>query len=76
MMEKNNIFLEVTDEVRNWLATIGYDINYGARPLKRTIQKHLVNPLAQKIVEGKFMAGAKLIAYQDERGLVNFKEDI
>jgi len=74
LMEKNNISLEVTNETRIWLATIGYDINYGARPLKRTIQKYLINPLAQKIVEGQFVSGDKIVVYQNERGLLDFEK--
>jgi ATP-dependent Clp protease ATP-binding subunit ClpB len=74
MMEKNNIFLEVREEVRKWLAAVGCDINYGARPLKRTIQRYLTNPLAQKIISKQFVPGTKFIVYQNEKGLVSFKE--
>ena len=39
------------------LVTLGYDPAYGARPLKRTIQREILNPLAMKILEGQFKEG-------------------
>ena len=47
----------VSDEAKDWLAQTGYDVTYGARPLKRVIQKYLVNPLAQEILAGNFGNG-------------------
>jgi ATP-dependent Clp protease ATP-binding subunit ClpB len=52
-----NIRLEVSDEVKYWLAEHGYDPDYGARPLKRTIQKEIQDPLALKILSGAFKPG-------------------
>jgi len=49
--------LEVSDEAKDWLANLGYDVTYGARPLKRTIQKYLVNPLSQELLAGNFLNG-------------------
>ncbi len=49
--------LEVSDEAKDWLANIGYDVTYGARPLKRTIQKYLVNPLSQELLASNFVSG-------------------
>ncbi|HEX9740049.1 MAG TPA: hypothetical protein VGA29_04680, partial [Ignavibacteriaceae bacterium] len=40
-----------------WLAKLGYDVTYGARPLKRTIQKYLINPLSQELLMGNFSNG-------------------
>jgi ATP-dependent Clp protease ATP-binding subunit ClpB len=51
------IDVELTDEARLLLGNLGYDPTYGARPLKRTIQKHLVDPLALAILEGEFREG-------------------
>lgn len=42
----------MTDRAKNKLGELGYAPSYGARPLKRVIQKHLQNPLSQKILEG------------------------
>jgi ATP-dependent Clp protease ATP-binding subunit ClpA len=41
-------FPDVFYEAKDWLAQTGYDVTYGARPLKRVIQKYIVNPLAQE----------------------------
>src|SRR5450755_2411901 len=51
------IELELTDHARTLLGNLGYDPTYGARPLKRVIQKRLVDPLALAILEGRFAAG-------------------
>jgi ATP-dependent Clp protease ATP-binding subunit ClpB len=52
-----NLHLEVTDEAKDRLAEEGYDPVYGARPLKRTIQRLLQDPLAMRILEGEFHEG-------------------
>jgi ATP-dependent Clp protease ATP-binding subunit ClpB len=49
--------LELTDEARTLIGNLGYDPTYGARPLKRVIQKRLVDPLALAMLEGRFVAG-------------------
>ena len=51
------IEVELSDEARVLLGNLGYDPTYGARPLKRTIQKHLIDPLALAILEGDFREG-------------------
>ncbi len=53
-LEENGLSLELTDAAKEKLASIGYDPLYGARPLKRAIQKHIEDPLAEKILEGDF----------------------
>jgi ATP-dependent Clp protease ATP-binding subunit ClpB len=52
--------LEVTDRAKDLLAEIGYDPVYGARPLKRTIQRLIQDPLAVKILEGEFKEGDRI----------------
>ncbi|HTU03526.1 MAG TPA: AAA family ATPase, partial [Candidatus Sulfotelmatobacter sp.] len=49
--------LNVTDRVRDYLARQGYDPVYGARPLKRAVQRHLQDPLARRLLEGEFQEG-------------------
>ena len=56
-LEKQGISLNLTDEVREFLANQGYDPVYGARPLKRAIQKHLLDPLSLEVLEGNFKDG-------------------
>lgn len=53
MLEKSNISIEVREEAIEWLAKEGFDPQYGARPLKRLIQKELVNELSKKIISGE-----------------------
>lgn len=53
-LQDRELSLEVSDTVRAWLAERGYDSNYGARPLKRVIQTHLENPLAEELLAGKY----------------------
>jgi ATP-dependent Clp protease ATP-binding subunit ClpB len=56
-VRERGIEVELSDEARVLLGNLGYDPTYGARPLKRTIQKHLVDPLALAILEGDFREG-------------------
>ena len=57
MLKDKEIILDVSDEAKDWLAQLGYDVNYGARPLKRVIQKYLINPLSQELLAGNFVDG-------------------
>ncbi|MBI4369657.1 MAG: ATP-dependent Clp protease ATP-binding subunit [Elusimicrobia bacterium] len=50
--------IELTDEAKKFLVEIGFDPNYGARPLQRTIQRYLEDPLAEEILNKKFASGA------------------
>jgi len=52
-LAEQNIFLSATDEALDWLAQLGYDPVYGARPLKRVIQKRVLNELSKEILSGK-----------------------
>jgi ATP-dependent Clp protease ATP-binding subunit ClpB len=56
-LEDRKIRLELTDAARDLLIEEGYDPTYGARPLKRTIQRQLLDPLALKVLEGEFGEG-------------------
>ncbi|MFN3872505.1 MAG: ATP-dependent chaperone ClpB [Ignavibacterium sp.] len=56
-LSEREITIIVSDEAKDWLAQTGYDVTYGARPLKRVIQKYLVNPLAQELLAGNFSNG-------------------
>jgi ATP-dependent Clp protease ATP-binding subunit ClpB len=57
MLKDKEIVLSVDDEAKDWLAKLGYDATYGARPLKRTIQKYLINPLSQELLASHFESG-------------------
>ncbi len=56
-VRERGIEIELSDDARTLLGNLGYDPTYGARPLKRTIQKQLVDKLALKILEGEFSEG-------------------
>ena len=70
LLEDRKIVLELTPEAREWLAEKGYDPAYGARPLKRVIQKNVQDPLAEFILAGKIHDGEKVRIGADERGLL------
>ncbi|ABQ55155.1 ATP-dependent chaperone ClpB [Legionella pneumophila serogroup 1] len=72
-LKQQNITLEVTNEALSHLAEAGFDPVYGARPLKRTIQQKLENPLAQSLLTGKFKSGDTIIvSYKD--GVMEFSK--
>lgn len=56
-LEEKKLKLELTEDAKDHLATVGYDPTFGARPLKRLIQKELENELAKELLSGKFIEG-------------------
>lgn len=60
-LSERRIEMEVTDAAMSELATAGFDPTYGARPLKRAIQREIMNPLASKVLRGDIRDGQKLI---------------
>ncbi len=71
-LSAKNITLEFSDEVKEWMAKIGYDPAFGARPLKRVIQKYIVNKLSEKLLEGSIADGDTVEVTLDKRGMVEF----
>jgi ATP-dependent Clp protease ATP-binding subunit ClpB len=69
MLADRKIALELTEAARAWLAREGYDPVYGARPLKRVIQRALQNPLAEMILAGKVSDGSTVRVNVGEGGL-------
>jgi ATP-dependent Clp protease ATP-binding subunit ClpB len=72
LLKEKEITLIVDDESKDWLAKLGYDVTYGARPLKRTIQKHLTNPLSQELLAGNFNNGDSIKVTLGLRGKLEF----
>ncbi|MDR3424622.1 MAG: ATP-dependent chaperone ClpB [Alphaproteobacteria bacterium] len=70
LLESRKITLNVTPAALDWLAESGYDPVYGARPLKRVIQRTLQNPLAQDILAGKILDGQAVTVDAGHEGLV------
>ena len=57
-LAEKNMDIAITPEAKEFLANEGYSPMYGARPLKRAIQHHIENPLAEEVLEGKFSEGS------------------
>ena len=64
-LAEQGLQLEISSKALDYLAQMGFDPIYGARPLKRAIQQYLENPLAQDILQGKFAAKNKIIVDRD-----------
>lgn len=62
MLEDRHITLELTDKAKEFLALRGYDPAFGARPLKRAIQKYIIDPLSMKLLDGEVKDGMKVTA--------------
>ena len=58
LLKDRKITLDLTDAARRWLGRVGYDPVYGARPLKRAVQRYLQDPLAEKILSGEVPDGS------------------
>jgi ATP-dependent Clp protease ATP-binding subunit ClpB len=62
----------VTDECLDWLARRGYDAQYGARPLKRVIQRYVSDPLALKVLGAEVSVGDTIVVDCDAAGQIMF----
>lgn len=69
LLDSRKIQIDVTDRAVEWLTETGYDPEYGARPLKRVIQRYLQDPLAIQLLEGTVKDGDRLMITCAENGL-------
>ena len=69
-IEDRKITVVLTEEAKSWLAGEGFDPNFGARPLRRTIQREVETPLSRKILMGEFKEGDKVKIDLSPEGLV------
>jgi len=67
-LEDRKYTIELTDEAKQFLVEVGYDPTFGARPLKRAIQRYIEDPLALEILEGNFLEGDHILI---DKGLDN-----
>jgi ATP-dependent Clp protease ATP-binding subunit ClpB len=74
LLADRKLTLELTPEAREVLATEGYDPAFGARPLKRAIQRLLQNPLALAVLEGRFVEGDHIVVGVDQKGELTFSK--
>jgi ATP-dependent Clp protease ATP-binding subunit ClpB len=70
LLAEREITLEIDRSAIAWLARAGYDPVYGARPLKRVIQRELQNPLATMILQGRIKDGQTVHVTAGDRGLI------
>ena len=70
MLSENGMRLETTDKAIDWLADKGYDPLFGARPIKRTLQKYLVNELSKEILQGTVTRDTVIHVDANKDGLV------
>jgi ATP-dependent Clp protease ATP-binding subunit ClpB len=68
-LENQKITLELSEAAKAFVASHGYDPVYGARPLKRAIQKYILDPLSMEILEGKIREGQRVAVDRDDRTL-------
>ncbi len=66
LLDSRNIMMDVTKEAKSWLAQSGFDPVYGARPLKRVIQRYIQNPMAEEILSGRILDGAAVVVKETE----------
>ena len=69
-LDERKITVSLTDEAKSWLVKEGFDPTYGARPLRRAIQRFVENPLSKKILQGEFREGDDIRAELEEDSLV------
>ena len=69
LLRRRNIELNIDDLAVGWLANEGYDPRYGARPLRRVIQQRLLNPMANRLLEGTIRDGDRVVITHSDEGL-------
>jgi len=69
-LAQQQLTLDVDNAAKKLLASEGYDPQFGARPLKRAVQEHILNPLSMRLLEGEFKSGDRIKVTADGNGLV------
>ena len=70
MLGKQELQLEISEKAMDLLADLGYDPQFGARPMKRVLQKEVVDKLSKKILAGEYVAGNTIYVHTDRKGLI------
>jgi len=68
-LEERNIVLELDNEAKSWLLKEGFEPAFGARPLRRAVQRYVENPLSNKILSGEFKEGSRIFIGVNDSGL-------
>ena len=71
-LAEHGVTIDLTEVARDWLASEGFDRVYGARPLRRVIQRSIENPLSRLILGGEFVSGDHILADVDDEGGLEF----
>ena len=66
LVEQGDLTIELTEAAQQWLAKQGFDKDFGARPLKRAIQRHIESPLSVRLLKGEFKAGDRVRIDEEE----------
>ncbi|NTU64266.1 MAG: AAA domain-containing protein, partial [Chloroflexi bacterium] len=69
-LREHGLFIELSEDARRWLARQGYDINFGARPLRRALQRFVESPLSVKMLKGEFKVGDTILVDAADEGMV------
>ncbi len=69
-LAERKLGIEITEKAKSWLAEVGYDPTYGARPLRRAIERYVENPLSTKLLRGEFSPGDIVIVDYKADGLI------
>ena len=73
-LAERKLSVEITEKAKSWLANEGYDPVYGARPLRRALEKYVENPLAVKVLGGEFKEGDTIVVDSGDDGLTFTKK--
>ena len=68
-LAERKLLVEITDKAKSWLAKEGFDPLYGARPLRRAIERYVENPLSTKLLQGEFKEGDTVMVDLGDEGL-------
>jgi ATP-dependent Clp protease ATP-binding subunit ClpC len=66
-LQEHGLKVEISEAAREWLAKVGYDSAFGARPLRRGLQKHVESPLSISLLSGEFVSGDTVVVDMDEK---------
>ncbi|MFO7657996.1 MAG: ATP-dependent chaperone ClpB [Bacteroidales bacterium] len=68
-LKNTDLKLSISEDAINWITEVGYDPQYGARPIKRMMQKYVLNELSKQILEGKISRDHKILIEKEANGL-------
>jgi ATP-dependent Clp protease ATP-binding subunit ClpC len=74
-LREQGLEIEVTEQARQWLANEGFDRDFGARPLRRALQRHVENALALRLLNGEFKAGDVVVVDAGEEGVLFHRKE-